>query len=355
MHRAANLLHVKLILALKKNVNSKGIYNIHVTIFTLMSHADTKRFNRLTAILVQLQSKRIVKASDIAERFQVSLRTVYRDIKALEQAGIPLYGEPSKGYSIMEGYRIPPVMFTEEEALSLITAEKIMDRFTDNTSAQQYKAAMYKIRAVLRYKEKERIEAIEDSIQVLSIHDTPHTGNELHLQHLLKSIADKQVIEIGYTKVDSTTYSNRLLEPIGIYYLGNHWYLVAYCKLRHDYRTFRTDRISYLNITSEGYHSMHPRLENFINKLKNEKDLEKVVIEVQTSVLKYLGNQKYYLGFVNQEIKGEITRMTYLTGSLEGFARYFLMFGDQATIIEPETLKDTIKKMLINIEKKLKS
>jgi predicted DNA-binding transcriptional regulator YafY len=75
------------------------------------------RIDRVTAILIQLQSKRVVKAQEIADRFTISLRTVYRDIKTLEEAGIPIIGEAGVGYSIMEGYRLPPVMFTKKKPL----------------------------------------------------------------------------------------------------------------------------------------------------------------------------------------------------------------------------------------------
>ena len=86
-----------------------------------MSDNDTKRLSRLTAILMLLQTKRLSTASELASRFMVSNRTIYRDIKALEQAGVPILTEEGKGYLLMEGYRIPPVMFTESEANALIT------------------------------------------------------------------------------------------------------------------------------------------------------------------------------------------------------------------------------------------
>ena len=89
------------------------------------------RFDRITAILIQLQSKKVVRAQDLADRFDISLRTVYRDIRTLEEAGVPLYGEAGVGYSIVDGYRLPPVMFTQEEAMAFITAEKLMEKFTD--------------------------------------------------------------------------------------------------------------------------------------------------------------------------------------------------------------------------------
>jgi predicted DNA-binding transcriptional regulator YafY len=103
------------------------------------------RIDRISAILIQLQSRRVVKASDIAERFNISLRTVYRDVKTLEEAGIPLIGEAGVGYSIMDGYRLPPVMFTKEEATAFLTAEKFVEKLTDASTMAYHRSAMYKI------------------------------------------------------------------------------------------------------------------------------------------------------------------------------------------------------------------
>src|SRR6187402_3596094 len=118
------------------------------------------RIDRISAILIQLQSRRVVKASDIAERFGISLRTVYRDVKTLEEAGIPLIGEAGIGYSIMDGYRLPPVMFTREEATAFLTAEKFVENLTDASTTTHYKSAMYKVRAVLKNTEKELLEGM---------------------------------------------------------------------------------------------------------------------------------------------------------------------------------------------------
>ena len=94
------------------------------------------RIDRIAAILIQLQSKRLVKGNEIAERFDISLRTVYRDIQTLIEAGVPILSETGIGYSIMEGYRLPPIMFTREEALAFLTAEKLVQQFTDETTSK---------------------------------------------------------------------------------------------------------------------------------------------------------------------------------------------------------------------------
>src|SRR5687768_13102553 len=106
---------------------------------------DTKRLSRLTAILTQLQTKRLITATALANKFKVSIRTIYRDIRALEQSGVPILTEEGKGYSLMEGYRLPPVMFTESEANALITAEKFVVKNKDASFVKEYTEAIEKI------------------------------------------------------------------------------------------------------------------------------------------------------------------------------------------------------------------
>ena len=103
---------------------------------------DKPRLVRLASILTHMQSKRIITATDIAEKHGISIRTVYRDIRALEATGIPIITEEGKGYSIIEGYSLPPVMFTEDEANAIITAEKIISKNSDKSLVEQYQKAI---------------------------------------------------------------------------------------------------------------------------------------------------------------------------------------------------------------------
>jgi predicted DNA-binding transcriptional regulator YafY len=313
------------------------------------------RIDRVSAILIQLQSKRLVKAREIADRFNISLRTVYRDIKTLDEAGVPVLGEAGMGYSLMEGYRLPPVMFTREEAMAFITAGKMLQQMTDASTSKSYEAALFKIKAVLKHAEKDYVDELDQHIEVLKNQYLPPAGNDaVHLQHILQCIASKTVMDIGYFANESQQYSNRMVEPVGIFYQGSHWYLIAYCRLRSDYRNFRTDRISYINAGSEHFRSTHPSLKSFLAKMKQEKEMHEVIIRADKDVMKYFGEQKYYNGFVSQrEADGKI-EMFFLTCSLHGFARFFLLFGEYADIVKPAELKETIKKILDDTAERLK-
>jgi len=136
-----------------------------------MSDDSLKKLNRIVAILTHLQSSRVVKqssrvvkAQELADRFDVSLRTIYRDIRTLEDSGVPVVGEAGTGYTIMEGYRLPPVMFTREEAGSFITAEKLMKKLTDENLGNHYESAMFKIKSVMRAADKDWLDNLEQRL-----------------------------------------------------------------------------------------------------------------------------------------------------------------------------------------------
>lgn len=311
------------------------------------------RFDRITAILIQLQSRKIVKAQDIAERFNISLRTVYRDIRSLEEAGVPLIGEAGVGYSIMDGYRLPPVMFTREEAVTFITAEKLMDKFTDFSTKSSYKSAMFKIKAVLRNTEKEAIESIEDSIAVIQRFDRFNSTLTDSLSLLLKSIADKKILRMSYAALSSDEPTLREIEPIGVFHENGYWYIIAFCHLRKSYRHFRIDRIQQISITEQPFRKEHATLKEHLEERPERHGLEKIVIRLDKKTASYLGEQKHYYGFVSETSIGRQTEMTFLSAYPEGFARWYLMFADSAEIITPVVLKGRVKELIYKTLEKL--
>lgn len=312
------------------------------------------RIDRVTAILIQLQSKKIVKAQDIADRFKISLRTVYRDVKTLEEAGIPIIGEAGVGYSIMDGYRLPPVMFTKEEAAAFLTAEKIIEKFTDVSTQASYKSAMYKVRAVLRSTEKDMLENMEDHIHVIRPVLPFNAGSiDNSLQPFLKSIAEKRVVHIRYTAFHSDETTERDIEPVGIFYSSGYWHAIAYCRLRKDYRDFRADRIQSIQITDEVFRKEHPSLKSYLDKMMHEQQLQKIVINIKQKTAKYLQGQKLYYGFVSEKRLQDVVQMTFLCDMPDMFLRWYMLFAEDAEIVYPASLQETLREYVHKIAEKV--
>jgi predicted DNA-binding transcriptional regulator YafY len=308
------------------------------------------RIDRVSAILIQLQSRKIVKAQDIAVRFHISLRTVYRDIKTLEEAGVPIIGEAGVGYSIMDGYRLPPVMFTKEEATAFLTAGKLVEKFTDDSTNKNYVSAMDKVRAVLRSPEKNLLENMEDHIAVMQNYPPFETAavSDL-LPALLTSISIKQVMRIKYCANNSGETTERNIEPIGIFYASGYWHAIAYCQLRHDYRDFRADRITAMHATEKSFTGDHPSLKTYLNRITKQEKLDTIVINVKKEVAWHLHQLKYYYGFVNEKQVKDQVQMTFVTAYPEVFVRWFSMYADSAELVSPAflsvLLQDYLKKI----------
>src|SRR6187551_1625114 len=140
---------------------------------------DTKRLSRLTAIITQLQTKRLITSTALAKKFNVSIRTIYRDIRALEQSGIPVLTEEGKGYSLMEGYRMPPVMFTESQANALILAEQLVLKNKDASFVKDYSEAIDKIKAVLGHTIKDKANLLTERTRFSQNINSEKSSNNL--------------------------------------------------------------------------------------------------------------------------------------------------------------------------------
>ncbi len=311
-----------------------------------MEVENLNRFDRIVAIMVHLQSGRVIKAQEMAERFDVSLRTIYRDIKSLEAAGMPLIGEPGVGYSVMEGYKLPPVMFTREEAGSFVAAEKLMQQFTDKKLGSVFESAMYKVKSVLRGHAKDYMEALETQVMVSPAHEmfNEHIPNALEI--LLDCIAEKKQVQLKYKPFFADSHSNRNVEPIGLFHENGYWYMMGYCHLRNDYRQFRTDRIEYIEKCVSPFTKVHGAVSQYMNKPQCD-TLHPVTIRVKRSMAKYIQTSKKFYGFVSEKNMGDQVEMHFLTQDIEeAFPRWYLMFADKAEIVEPYALKHRLKKLI---------
>ena len=221
---------------------------------------EKPRLARLTAILTQLQSKRILTARELAERHNVSVRTIYRDIRTLEKSGIPIVTEEGKGYSLMDGYNIPPVMFTESEANALITAEKLIINNKDKSLIEEYQNAVNKIKSVLQNSQKEKIEFLSERIHFRNNAENQRTSD--YLMTIQSSIANFNMVEIEYTSLQGEN-TKRIIEPFALYSTQENWLLIAFCQLRKDFRVFRLDHIQRLIIQNQHFEPHNLTLQEY--------------------------------------------------------------------------------------------
>lgn len=308
-----------------------------------MTTEAPKRFDRIVAILIQLQSKRIVKAQELADRFEVSLRTIYRDIRTIEASGVPIVSEAGIGYSIMEGYRLPPVMFTKEEAGSFVAAEKLMQKFTDKGLGSYFESAMYKLKSVMNADEKDWVAAIESQILIDPEEILFNVLVPDALEILFEGIAEKKQVYLTYKAQDADFPTERNVEPVGLFHEANFWYMMAYCHLRNDYRQFRMDRIQKIERTLKEFTKQHKPVEYYLHNKSEEPGVE-VRIRVDKNIVNYIRSGRKFYGFIAEEDLGDQVEMLFIPRNIEdGFARWYLMFGDYAEIIEPQELKERVK------------
>ena len=228
---------------------------------------EKPRISRLTAILTQLQSKRLLTAREIAEKHHVSIRTIYRDIRTLENSGIPIVTEEGKGYSLMQGFNLPPVMFTEKEANSLITAEQLILKNKDKSLIEEYQNAVAKIKALLRHSQKEKIEYLSDRIYFRDNLENQKTSN--YLMTIQSAIANSNLIAIEYNSLQGE-FTKRTIEPFALYSTQDNWLLIAVCQLKNDFRAFRLDRIERLIVQNQQFEPQKISLQEYFEICKEK-------------------------------------------------------------------------------------
>jgi predicted DNA-binding transcriptional regulator YafY len=226
------------------------------------------RIDRLFGIVTLLQSKKYITAEAIAERFAISVRTVYRDIKALVEQGIPVSFEQHRGYFIVQGYFVPPVSFSSEEANALLLMESLVQGFADRSISRHYSSALNKIKAVLRTSQKESLEHLDNNIKLqlpsCFINDTDY------LSLLQSAISGRTVVELEY-KNNKSEVSKRQVEPIGLVFYAFSWHLIAWCHLRQGYRDFKLVRILKVKSTGEPFtQKEHLQLGDYMKQLPVE-------------------------------------------------------------------------------------
>ena len=298
------------------------------------------RIDRLVATVLLLQSKRLIRAQDIAEHFAISIRTVYRDLVALQEAGVPLAAEAGEGYSLVEGYHLPPVMFTQEEASALFVGGEFVQRLTDASLKKHMASALLKIRAVLPEERQEYVERLQQATAVLARPAGLDGGFRDDVLALMQqAVVHRRAIKMEYSATSNNAITSRCVEPLCLIYYSDHWHLVAYCRLRQDYRDFRTDRVKHIHDTGEIFAAHRDfSLTKYLQEANKIENPQEARIKFKPSVAARV-RRRYFLVVAEETTDDGGLLLTFLVPSLQVLFDWLLPFGTEIEILYPPELR----------------
>lgn len=210
----------------------------------------SERLSRLIDLLTRLQSQPLVTATVLADEYGVSVRTVYRDIRTLEAAGVPIIVEDGKGYRL-NNYHLRPPKLSTAEVNALVTAERLVKQNKDASLIAHHNSAMQKLKATFSPDNKSAADHLASRIAIIQNlnNDTPSEYLNLVESALLEHV----LLSVVYHAISTDTLTERYLEPLALYYSRENWVLIAWCRLRDDYREFRLDRFKSLSKTDKPF------------------------------------------------------------------------------------------------------
>lgn len=301
------------------------------------------RVYRLLAIVMILLNKSKVSAGELAEEFEVSPRTIYRDIESICQAGIPVVSHQGSdgGFSLMDNYKLDNNLFTAGEMFSILAALEGLNS-TINDSSLKYTTEKIK-NLFSENKDKSRQQLVMDL--------NPWGENEEikeKLELIKGAIKNKRLLKVSYINAKQET-SSRNIEPITLVLRGTVWYLYAFCLMRDDYRIFRLSRILDINVKEETYDGLHQDFQEFEENNNWQQPENKITLELLfvPGSLRYI--QDYFSrGQIEARedgsylVKVEFPEDDWVYG-------FILRFGDRAEVLNPPHVREIIKMRAKNI------
>jgi predicted DNA-binding transcriptional regulator YafY len=224
-----------------------------------------RRLERLLGTALLLSARRRLKAEDLAQRFHVSLRTVYRDMRSLQEAGFPVTGAAGDGYLLPPGSQLRPLSLEPAEAEALVMGARLLDTHADEDLRSRLRGAVAKLEAALAPAAVRRLRDHESTVLM-----PLRSKAQGPLTLVLEAVKDRQVLEIAYHGVARDDTTRREIEPLGLIRFAEVWLVPAYCRLRQDLRVFRADRILEARPTGQAF-ELRPglTLEDFV-RLKTQ-------------------------------------------------------------------------------------
>ena len=302
------------------------------------------RTDRLVAMVMYLQGRRVVRAEELATHFEVTPRTIYRDVAALSEAGVPISGEAGVGYSLVKGYHLPPVMLTSEEAGALFVGSEMVRQFADASLHAPTSTALDKLRAVLPLDCREKLERLVRNTVIVGPAPSDRFGptDRRWLLTLQQAIVQRQLLAVVYRGKKRTEDISREIEPLGTVYNTGAWYLVAWCRLRGDYRFFRIDRLAEVKVKPERF---APRpdfsLSRYLERAAFRDDMATAEVRFSPCALDRV-HREGFAGVIGERKTDSGIEVKIATFSLEWLADWIMSFGEEAEALVPEELRDIL-------------
>ena len=224
-----------------------------------------RRADRLFQIVELLRRHGVLTAMDIADRLEVSVRTIYRDMDDISASGVPLKAEAGIGYALEKGYDLPPLMFTRGELEALEVAARLLASMADTELQAEAEAALAKIRVVLPHTLRQH-----DPLAIYAPGFVMDERMRTAMPALRRALRERRRILLEYRK-ETGENSSRVLRPLGLFYWGKAWTLVAWCEWRNDFRHFRLDRMQQWQLL-DGVFAPEPgkTLDDFLRQIGRE-------------------------------------------------------------------------------------
>lgn len=292
------------------------------------------------AYLLLFQSRGLLRAQDFAEEFEISERTVYRDMQALSEMGVPIMAMPGEGYRLMEGYYLPPITFSADEARALYLSISMLTGLTTPGPTQTAAtAALEKIRAVLPAATLRQVEALQSVLRFYAYPRPPLNFDDKTFVALQEAIHHRRVVHLHYHAQHSNKATERDVEPLELVFLDKIWILSGYCRLRQDIRAFRLDRIDRLSVRSEHF---LPR--NQVNRAEPStfKPVP-VMVRFDPAIIRWVKERQHFTwDELHSRQTGAETVMIYQPRSFDQIESWLLSWGDKMEVLAPPELRERL-------------
>jgi predicted DNA-binding transcriptional regulator YafY len=293
------------------------------------------RIDRLFGILLLLQRKRRVRAEDLARTYEISERTIYRDMLALQEIGVPIVSLPGVGYELVEGYYLPPLLFSPSEASALFLSARMLMAHTSGHLSADAESALSKIAVVLPGRMRQEAEHLAETIEFV-IPPVRFDTNDARLATFQQAIRERRVVRLRYHSYNRDQTTERDIEPDYLTYSNGTWYINGYCRLRDDMRAFRFDRIERLELLADTFVPRAPQIA--------QRDMIDAHVRFEATAIRWVRERQHY-AFQNDApaSDGQGIVMLYRVHRIAELLPWLLSWGAAAQALDPPELRDAIR------------